>query len=278
MQNGRDYCAERVRIYDYDRYFASIFAPRDVRSDLMTLYAFNLEIASMREFVSEALLGEMRLEWWRDAVAAIYEGRATQHVIVAELNEVVRRHDLPRTEMDGLIAARSRDFEGYSMETMAAVEDYAYGSAGRLAGLAYRICCGSVPTSVIREAGTAWGLAGLLRAASFNAAVTGPERPRSPVQDMDPAGPNTNSATSGRFATCLAGKMAERASEHLAAVREHLPGMAKPSRAAIGYLPVARQYLERLERAGNNVLAPGLEPSRTLGQFGMLKAIVTGRL
>ena len=259
MRDGGDYCMQRVRIYDYDRYFASIFAPRDVRSDLMALYAFNLEIASTNELVSEALLGQMRLEWWRDAVAAIYEGRTIRHVVVAELDEVVRRHDLPQAEMDGLIAARSRDFDDSSMETMAAVEDYARGSAGVLAGLAYRICCGSVPPPEIRAAGTAWGLAGLLRAASFNAGAT-------------------SSVTSGSFAAGLANEMAERARQTLVVVRDHLAGMARPSRAAIGYLPVAWQYLARLERAGNDILAPDLEPSRTARQLGMLKAIVIGRL
>ena len=278
MRDGGDYCMQRVRIYDYDRYFASIFAPRDVRSDLMALYAFNLEIASTNELVSEALLGQMRLEWWRDAVAAIYEGRTIQHVVVAELNEVVRRHDLPQAEMDGLIAARSRDLDESPMETVAAVEDYARGSAGVLAGLAYRICCGSVPPPEIWAAGTAWGLAGLLRAASFNAVATNSERPGGPVRDIDPAGPNTNSATSGSFAAGLADEMAERARQTLAVVRDQLAGMARPSRAAIGYLPVARQYLARLERVGNNILAPDLEPSRTARQFGMLKAIVIGRL
>ncbi len=278
MRDGGDYCMQRVRIYDYDRYFASIFAPRDVRSDLMALYAFNLEIASTNELVSEALLGQMRLEWWRDAVAAIYEGRTIRHVVVAELDEVVRRHDLPQAEMDGLIAARSRDFDDSSMETMAAVEDYARGSAGVLAGLAYRICCGSVPPPEIRAAGTAWGLAGLLRAASFNAGATSSEGSGGPARSIDPSGPDTSSVTSGSFAAGLANEMAERARQTLVVVRDHLAGMARPSRAAIGYLPVAWQYLARLERAGNDILAPDLEPSRTARQLGMLKAIVIGRL
>ena len=161
MRDGRDYCVQRVRTYDYDRYFASLFAPRDLRSDLVVLYAFNLEIASLRELVGEALLGQMRLEWWRDAVAAIYEGRTVRHAIVEELGPVVHRHDLPQAEMDGLIAARLRDFDGSSMETVAAVEDYARGTSGALAGLACRICRGDVPPPAIREAGMAWGLAGL---------------------------------------------------------------------------------------------------------------------
>ena len=277
MRDGRSYCAERVRTYDYDRYFASIFAPRDVRSDLMALYALNLEIASLRELVSEAILGEMRLEWWRDAVTAIYEGRTIQHAVAAELGPVVRRHDLPREEMDGLIAARSRDFDESPMETVAEVEDYACGTSGALAGLAHRICCGGAPPPAIREAGTAWGLAGLLRAASFQAAATNPGRLGGPTLGLVPAGPKAISASSGGPAACLARETAERARETLAAVRDRVSGMERPSRAAIGYLPVARQFLARLERAENDILAPGLEPGRAARQFGMLRAVITGR-
>lgn len=278
MRDGRDYCVQRVRTYDYDRYFASLFAPRDLRSDLVVLYAFNLEIASLRELVGEALLGQMRLEWWRDAVAAIYEGRTVRHAIVEELGPVVRRHDLPRAEIDGLIAARLRDFDGSSMETMTAVEDYAHGTSGALAGLACRICLGDVPPPAIREAGMAWGLAGLLRAASFHAGGTNAVRRGSPAQGIAPPGGTAGSAVSGKFAAGLAEEMAERSRRTLAAVRNCRAAMERPSRAAIGYLPVALQYLARLEMAGNDILAPGLEPGRTARQFGMLKAMITGRL
>ena len=278
MRDGRNYCAERVRTYDYDRYFASIFAPRDVRSDLMALYALNLEIASLHELVSEPILGDMRLEWWRDAVVAIYEGRTIQHAVAAELGQVVRRHDLPQEEMEGLIAARSRDFDESPMETVAEVEDYAHGTSGALAGLAYRICRGGAPPTAIREAGTAWGLAGLLRAASFQAAAADPGRPGGPTLGIVPAGSTAISASAMDPAARLARETALRARETLAVARDRVAGMARPSRAAIGYLPVARQFLARLERAGNDIRAPGLEPSRTARQFGMLKAIVTGKL
>ena len=83
--NYRDYCAEQVRRYDYDRYFAAAFASGDVRRGLMALYAFNIEIASTRERVSEALLGEIRLQWWGDAIAEIYEGKVRDHAVASEI-------------------------------------------------------------------------------------------------------------------------------------------------------------------------------------------------
>ena len=62
-EKDQQYCAAQVRDYDYQRYFAAAFAPLDARRALYALYAFNLEIASTRERVSETLIGEMRLQW-----------------------------------------------------------------------------------------------------------------------------------------------------------------------------------------------------------------------
>ena len=63
-----DYCHDLVRAGDKDRYLASLFAPDELRPYLLALYAFNIEIARVRETVSEAALGEIRLQWWRDAI------------------------------------------------------------------------------------------------------------------------------------------------------------------------------------------------------------------
>ena len=68
-KQGRDqsYCAAQVRAYDHDRYLTALFAAEAGRDALMTLYAFNLEIAKTRETVSEPILGQMRLQWWRES-------------------------------------------------------------------------------------------------------------------------------------------------------------------------------------------------------------------
>ena len=59
-----------VRAADRDRYLAALYAPEDKRADLLALYAFNAEISGVRDRVSQALPGEIRLQWWRDVIAA----------------------------------------------------------------------------------------------------------------------------------------------------------------------------------------------------------------
>ena len=60
------YCAGLVRTHDFARYASSLFVPATERRGLLALYAFNVEISRVRDTVSQALPGEIRLQWWRD--------------------------------------------------------------------------------------------------------------------------------------------------------------------------------------------------------------------
>lgn len=52
-----------------DRYFAATLAPEARRYDLIALTAFAAELANIPTQVREPLAGEIRLQWWRDALA-----------------------------------------------------------------------------------------------------------------------------------------------------------------------------------------------------------------
>ena len=49
MQANFEHCAVLVRDADRDRYLATLFAPAAQRDALFSLYAFNVEIARVRE-------------------------------------------------------------------------------------------------------------------------------------------------------------------------------------------------------------------------------------
>jgi phytoene synthase len=54
----------------YDDYLTALLAPRKHQSDLLTLAALFGELARIPLHVTDATLGEIRLQWWRDAFAA----------------------------------------------------------------------------------------------------------------------------------------------------------------------------------------------------------------
>ena len=63
------HCAALVREHDRDRYLATLFAPAETRDALFALYAFAAEIGRVRDVAREPMPGEIRLQWWRDAIA-----------------------------------------------------------------------------------------------------------------------------------------------------------------------------------------------------------------
>jgi len=132
--------AEMVRRHDHDRFQTGLFAPARKRNALFALYAFNYEIARVRETVTEPMLGQIRLQWWREVVETAYAGTAPrQHVVAIALTEAIREFALTRSELDRLIDSRERDLDPAPPPTLAALEDYAEGSSAPLAILALEV-------------------------------------------------------------------------------------------------------------------------------------------
>ncbi len=82
MAENNRYCLDLVKKSDHDRYMTILYAPPDRRDDLSALYAFNYEISRIRESISEVMLGEIRLQWWREAIDDIFQGTTRKHDII----------------------------------------------------------------------------------------------------------------------------------------------------------------------------------------------------
>ena len=80
-----DAVAQLVRTADPDRYLSALFAPADKRPLLLALYAFNIEIARVADTVREPMMGEIRLEWWRETLAGAKQGMPRNHDVARAL-------------------------------------------------------------------------------------------------------------------------------------------------------------------------------------------------
>ena len=94
MQDAFAYCAELVRTADRDRFIASLFAPAEHRGALHALYAFNVEVARVRDVAHEALPGEIRLQWWSDVVSGERDDEASANPVASALLATIERHQL----------------------------------------------------------------------------------------------------------------------------------------------------------------------------------------
>lgn len=161
------YCADQVAQADPDRFATIMLADPASRADLLALYAFNSEVAKIRESVREPMLGEIRLQWWRDAVTACAQSR---HQILRPLALAIRRHDLPMSLFEEILTARSRDFDTLPPEDDATLSSYVDATGGALMDLSARcLLCNERDSGEVsqaaRAAGRAWAWIGLARAA-----------------------------------------------------------------------------------------------------------------
>lgn len=239
---------DAVRAADHDRYLTALYAPADRRDALFSLYAFNAEIAGIRDRIHEALPGEVRLQWWRDVIAADDDG--VGHPVADALKATIAAHRLPKPAFDNMLEARifdlyddpmpSRtDLEGYCGETAAALIQFAAMvldpvEAPRFAELAGRAGCAQAMTGLLlllplhRKRGQSFVPADILASAGS-----------SPEEFVaGDGGPGANRAVAAMIAL---------AREHLSAFEQGASTLPVSLRPAFLPLTLTRAYLGKME-------------------------------
>jgi phytoene synthase len=251
MQDAFAYCAELVRTADRDRFLSALFAPAQHRAALHALYAFNVEVARVREVAREPLPGEIRLQWWSEAVNGERAEEAAANPVASALLTVIERHRLPVPALTALLDARCFDLYDDPMARLADLEAYARQTSSALLALAAQILAGGegeVTERVANPAGIAYAIAGLIRAFPLHAAR---RQLYVPLELLDRHGVEPQDIFAGRSSKNLHAVLADlqdlarqdlRAAHHQIAT---LPDAALPA-----FLPVAlvRPSLDRLAR------------------------------
>ena len=267
--------AQLVRRHDRDRFVTALFAAPGRREALFALYAFNYEVARIREAVSEPLLGSIRLQWWREAIREINEGKPPrQHEVVEALAASFGRYHLWGTEIDRLLDAREQDMLADPPQTLAALEDYAAATGGSLSMMALAALDAIEWTEdqdrnqemreqiAARRVGTAYALAGLLRAAAFHARSGRSFIPA----ELDPKRSVLNLKPTPELAQA-ARAIANAARINLERARALKDKVPRQGIAALLPAVLAETWLKRLEAARYDVFDPHLaapDPWRSL--------------
>jgi 15-cis-phytoene synthase len=245
-----------ARSGDPDRALSALFAPRDMRADLLALYAFNVELARIAEQVSEPELGAIRLQWWRDAVAPASMEEASGHPVSDALRGVQQRRELSLERIEGLIDARTFDIAIRIMPDRGALETYLHDTAGALFALA--TACAGVRGKLIEpaasHAGLAYGLTGLMRALPVHAA-------RGlvflPADALRRHGTSPDAVLAGRTEPgllVLLEDLRAKARDTLNQARRHVAQLDRAGQAAFLPLSLVEPYLATLEQKGRDPL------------------------
>ena len=172
MQTNFDHCASLVREADRDRYLAALFAPAERRNALLALYAFNIEIARVREVAREPMPGEIRLQWWREVLSGEREGEGAAHPVAAAVMASVRQYAIAPDRLSAIVDAHTFDLYDDPLPTLDDLDNYAVMTQSALIDIAADILGAdrSETMMLMRSAGIASTVAGILSGLSRHAA------------------------------------------------------------------------------------------------------------
>ncbi len=252
-------CGEALREADRDRWLAAMFAPDAARPHLFALYAFNAEVARIRDHVSQPLLGDMRLQWWIDALSGERDGEASANPTAAALLATIEHFDLPREKLLDLLEARRFDFYDDPAPDQAFLEQYCEDTGSVLFALASRILGGDGAPHVSAPAGRAYALTGLLRALPWHVAR---RQCFLPVDLLARHGLTPVDlfarAKSGAVEAALK-ELRALARDNLAEAKRNVASLPEPQREAFRLLALPELYLREMERRADDPFAAPAE-------------------
>lgn len=270
-------CETLVRKTDYDRYLAALLARPEARPHLFALYAFNHEVAKTAENVSQPVMGQIRLQWWREAIGEIYAGTERRHEVVQALAAAIRARVLPRNLFDALIDARENDLDETPFSEWQSLEAYADATSGHVMRLALRILGADARADEeVGEAGIAYALIGLLRALPFHAAQRRLMLPAEALRALSLSPEQIFSGTMNEKVTALYASVTARARQHLQHARKtRITRALLPALLPAALVPV---YAKRMTHAGFNPFRDATDVSVHRRQRAMLTALLRGRV
>lgn len=250
-RSSATFCAELVRRHDFDRYASTLFVPEDRRRALLALYAFNAEITRVREQVSQPLPGEVRLQWWTDALAGIGHGDVEQNPVTAELLLAIRTHDLSIDRLSKLIDVHIFDLYHDPMPDLAVLESHIRDTSSTLLASAARILgeASEAGDHIAEHAGLAQGVARVIALLPFDVA----RRQLFLPQDMlVQNGSSAEEVFAGKMTAAIRATLDQLiggAREQLATAEGMLQDVSPSARAAFLPMALAKHDLARMARA-----------------------------
>jgi len=228
--------------------------PPAQRRALLAVYAFNVEISRVRLQVSQALPGEMRLQWWTDVLAGAGHGGVEGNPVAAELLLAIRNGRLPVERLSRLIEEHQFDLYNDPMPTMAALEGYIDDTSSVLLSLAARIAGwhSEAIEHLARHAGLAQGMAQVLASLPLD---TSRRQLFVPLQLLESHGSGMEEVFAGKQTANLRtalDQLAGEAREHLETALALLSSVPPEVRPLFLPLALVRRDLELMSRADSD--------------------------
>ncbi len=258
------HAAAFLRDNDRDRYYATLVLPARHRAAVQALNAFSADVAAVRDRAREPAPGEIRLQWWTDALRGAGHGNVRQNPIADALLAAIEAYGLPTGPLIRLIAARRFDLYDDPMPDVPTFEGY----AGETASVLYQLAAMILNEGREVETGDAAGhlgvahaLVGHLRAFGFNASRG---RLFLPLSIFTASGVREAEIFSGTVSEGLLSahaQLIDLAGDHLHKASTAIAGLPRNLRPAFAMIALLSSQLKQIEAQSEAPFAPPREPA-----------------
>ncbi|MFN0220037.1 MAG: phytoene/squalene synthase family protein [Hyphomicrobium sp.] len=227
-----------------DRYLAALLAPRDRRDDLIAFAALSADLRRIAGAISEPSLGEIRVQWMREAIAGMIQGERSGQPLADAVGDVMRRRGIGIALLDDLFDATAHGLHASAPpddDALALHLDMTEGALFRVSAAALAVEMTDRFNGAIGHAAKAYGLARIGMDLPWLLA-----RGRSPLPQSWLAGED---ATDYKAALT---RLADESSAALSACREAVYGCPAALITALLPLAVVEPYLAALQRRGRD--------------------------
>ncbi|MFM2421639.1 MAG: hypothetical protein RL291_169, partial [Pseudomonadota bacterium] len=262
--------ADVAKIHEPDRYASALLVSNEAQRDgLLAIAAFAAELRRIPLAVKEPMMGEIRLQWWRDAIAAPtpaspeHAEGAAAHPVAAALLKAAAKFNLPSALLAAMTEARSFDLYPDTMPDEATLDAYLMKTEGIVFDLSARVLGQSSPSqSLLTTASRAYGLSRL--AMELPHALARGRLPL-PAPRLEACGIDIDALLRGEHSTAvdkLRDSLLNDVRTAYDAAKPQVAALPRDARAAFLPLALVPSSIKRLEASGNAWLSqpPVLTP------------------
>lgn len=260
-QHNQNYCLELVRSRDYEGFVCSLLFPEEARRSSLALRAFNVELAQVKDSVSQKTIGLMRMQFWKTAIEEIYHDEPPNQPVSAELWRAVRKHYLTKRWLQRVVSEREKGLEERAYRNLQELESYSENTQSSLLYLLLETL-GLKDVHADHAAshiGKAHGIVTCLRATPYH---SGRRRVYLPMDICIKHGASQEEFIRGSRDSSVKDvvfDIASQAHAHLQHARSFKQNVSPAAAPAFLHTVVLEDYLQRLRRADFDVFHPSLQ-------------------
>lgn len=254
--NPNQYCQEKAAASGSSFYYSFRALKPEIREGITAFYALCRELDDVVDECSDPQLARIKLAWWRDEIARLYQGQP-EHPVTRALLPVVRARNIPGEWLEEIVEGMEMDLGQQRYGDYKSLLLYCHRAAGVVGQVAAEIF-GFQNRQTLKyahELGLAFQLTNIIRDVGEDAGRGRIYLPLDELEQFDvkPA-EILNRKHSGRFAALMQFQY-ERAVQAYGHALALLPREdRKAQRAGLAMAAIYRALLEEIRRDGFHVL------------------------